>query len=156
MLARKLLRVKFYEYFEHLEDSAEKNRQVSTVSCQDNKLPSPRTEAKALLRMVGRNGNGLDSLESMRALIRVGETVKHMMFKNAHDKKEVRRMLLFRERVLEVFDQLVTKQEKALEELEAKQEKKRSRRNRFLAKRQRERVPADANLTGTTLNTITP
>ncbi len=127
------MRVKFYEYFQHLEDSAEKNRQVSTVSCLDDKLPSPRTEAKALLRMVGRNG---DSLDSMRALIQVGENVKLTMLKNAHDEKEVRRMLLFRERVLEVFDQLVTKQEKALEELEAKQVKKRSRHIRFLAKRQ--------------------
>ena len=104
------MRVSLYEYFEHLEDSIEKNRQVSTISDSDDKLPSPRTEALALLRIVSRNGNGLDSLESMRKLIRVEETVKQMMLKNAFDEKEVRRMLQFRERVLEVFDQLVAKQ----------------------------------------------
>lgn len=90
MLARKLLRVKFYEYFQHLEDSAEKNRQVSTVSDSDNKLPSPRTEAKALFRMVGRNG---DSLESMRALIQVQDEVRKEMFKYA-PAEEIKRILL--------------------------------------------------------------
>lgn len=101
------MRVKLHEYFQHLEDSIEKNHQVSTVSDLDNELPSPRTEAKALFRMVGRNG---DNLESIRALIQVEENVKQMMFKNAPDEKEVRRMLLFRERVLEVFDELAAKQ----------------------------------------------
>jgi len=128
------------------KDSAEKNRQVSTVPCQDSKLPSPKTEAKALFRMVGRNG---DSLESLRALIRVGETVRHMMFKNAPDKEEVKRMLEFRERVLEVFEELVAKQEKVLEGLALKQEKKALRRSRFLTKRT---VPTDANLTGTVIS----
>ena len=102
------MKVKLHKYFQHLEDSAEKNRQVSTVSDSDNELPSPRTEAKALFRMVDRNG---DNVESLRALIQVGENVKQMMFKNAPDEKEVRRMLLFRERVLEVFDQLAARQE---------------------------------------------
>ena len=63
------------------------------------------------------------------------------MFKYA-PAEEIKRMLRFRERVLAVFD-----------ELAAKQEKKALRHSRFLAKRT---VPADANLTGTTLNTITP
>lgn len=132
------MKVKFHEFFQHLEDSAEKNRQVSTVSCpdSDDKLPSPRTEAKALLRMVGRNGNGLDSLESLRTLIQVGETVRHMMFKNAPDKEEVKRMLEFRESVLAVFDELTAKQERVLEELALRQEKKVLRRSRFLSKRQ--------------------
>ena len=102
------MRVKLHEYFQHLEDSIEKNRQVSTVSDLDNELPSPRAEAKALFRMVNRNG---DSLESLRALIQVGENVKQMMFKNSPDEKEVKRMLLFRERVLEVFDELAARQE---------------------------------------------
>ncbi len=118
------------------KNPSEKNRDVFY---QDNKLPSPRTEAKALFRMVGRNG---DSLESLRALIEVGENVKQMMFKNAPDEKEVRRMLLFREQVLAVFDELV-----------AKQEKKALRHSRLLVKHV---VPTNANLTGTNLNTIIP
>ena len=110
------MRIRLHEYFEHLEDSIEKNRQVSSVSDsdsdQDNKLPSPQTEAKALFRMVGRNGNGkgLDSLESLRALIQVRENVKQMMFKNAPDEKEVTRILQFRDRVLAVFEELAAKQ----------------------------------------------
>lgn len=131
MLARKPLRVKLHEYFQHLEDSAEKNR---IVSCQDNKLPSPRTEAKALFRMVGRNG---DSTESIRELIQVQPETKNIMLARAANPSEINRILKFRERVLAVF-----------EELAAKQEKKRLRRSRFLAKRS---VP-----TGTNLNTITP
>lgn len=104
------MRVKLHEYFQHLEDSAEKNRQVSTVPDSDNKLPSPKTEAKALFRMVGRNGNGLDSLESLRALIQVRDEVRKEMFKYNPDKEAVKRILQFREQVLEVFDELATKQ----------------------------------------------
>ena len=135
MLARKLLRVKLHEYFQHLEDSIEKNRQVSTVSDSDNELPSPRTEAKALFRMVGRNGNGkgqdsLESIESLRALIQVEDKVKKEMFKYA-PAEEIKRMLRFRERVLAVFDKLA-----------AKEEQKELRRSRFLA---RCSVPTDAN-----------
>ena len=102
------MRVSLYEYFQHLENPSEKNLIVPCAD-SDDKLPSPRTEALALLRIVSRNGNGLDSLESMRKLIRVEETVKQMMLKNTFDEKEVRRMLQFRERVLEVFDQEVAK-----------------------------------------------
>lgn len=91
------------------KDSAEKNRQVSTVSCQDNKLPSPKTEAKALFRMVGRNG---DNLESMRELIQVEDEVKKLMFKHDPDKEAVTRILRFRERVLTVFNELAAKREK--------------------------------------------
>lgn len=114
------------------KDSAKKNRQVSTVSDSDNKLPSPRTEAKALFRMVGRNG---DSLESMRALIQVQDEVRKEMFKYA-PAEEIKRILLFREQVLAVFDELTAKQERALEELALRQEKKALRRSRFLSKHQ--------------------
>lgn len=116
------------------KNPSEKNRDVFSP---DDKLPTARTEAKALFRMVGRNGNGLDSLESMRELIQVQDEVKKEMFKHAPDEEEVKRILRFRERVLVVFD-----------ELAAKQEKKRLRHSRFLAKRI---VPTDTNL-----NTIVP
>ncbi len=99
------MRVKFHEFFQHLEDSAEKNR---TVFSPDDKLPSARTEAKALFRMVCRNG---DNLESMRALIQVGNEVKKLMFKYDPDKEEVKRILRFRERVLAAFNELAAKQE---------------------------------------------
>lgn len=112
------------------KNPSEKNRDVFY---QDNKLPSPRTEAKALLRMVGRNG---DNLDSMRALIQVQDEVMKLMFKNAPDKEEVKRILRFRERVLAVFDELTAKQERALEELALRQEKKALRRSRFLSKHQ--------------------
>lgn len=89
------------------------------------------------------NGNGLDSLESLRALIRVEDKVKKEMFKY-DPAEEIRRILRFRKQVLEVFEELVAKQEKVLEGLALKQEKKALRRSRFLTKRT---VPTDANLT---------
>lgn len=93
------------------KNPSEKNRDVFSP---DDKLPTARTEAKALFRMVGCNG---DNLESMRELIQVQDEVKKLMFKHDPDKQEVKRMLRFRERVLAVFDELAVKQEKECPEL---------------------------------------